>query len=730
MEQDKKLEAEIQQEEQKEQELPSVTFDEFKIPSYDEWKAEVIRLLKGKPFEKAMYTKTYEGITLNPMYRLEDQEGLTENKTYPGLESNLRGTHAGGYISHPWVIAQECDGKTPKTANEMVKYELLKGTTAASFVLDTATREGFDADTADEKKISDSGVSLSTVADVDTLLDGVDLEKFEIDIYAGASNTTLIAAVAAACEKKKMPLNKLSGAITADPIGELALDGVLSRPLDEYLDEMAHSIVWAEKYAPKLRTVVVNTDVYHNGGANGIQEVAYAMNEAVAYMRAMERRGIDVNTFCRHLRFHFSIGATFFMEIAKLRSLKMVWAQIVKNCGGDEQAQKVNVYVSTSSFCQTQYDPYVNLLRAATQSFSAVVGGMDGMFVKPFDHCLRPSDEFSRRIARNIQIMEQHEFNFMQIIDPVGGSWYVEPLCEEFTDKAWKKFQEIEEHGGLLKALESGKVQAAIKEVLESRFTNLAKRRDRAVGNNMYPNMAEKPLEIPEVDFASIIAERKAAIKLNDKVRDTNYVKMLLSEIGKRDFSEAGSLITTVENALRAGATFGEVSAALTGDTKGESIEAIAPHRWTERYEQLRRRTETYKAKTGENVKIFLANMGPIPQHKARADFVTSFMQVAAFDVMLNNGFPTVEEAVKAALESGADAAIVCSTDATYPELAPAVTKGIKAVKPEMKVFLAGAPSPELKEACDAAGMDDYISVRSNCYETLLRMQKEKGMFE
>ena len=154
------------------------------------------------------------------------------------------------------------------------------------------------------------------------------------------------------------------------------------------------------------------------------------------------------------------------------------------------------------------------------------------------------------------------------------------------------------------------------------------------------------------------------------------------------------------------------------------------PHRWTERYEQLRHRTEKYLEKTGENVNIFLANMGPIPQHKARADFVTSFMQVAAFNVLTNNGFPTVDEAVQAAIDSNADVAIVCSTDSTYPELAPAVTSGIKAVKPSMKVFLAGAPTPELKKACDEAGMDDYISVRSNCYETLLRMQKEKGMIE
>ena len=729
MEQDKTVAEEIQHTDINAQEIPSVNFDEFEIPSYDEWKEAVIGLLKGKPFEKSMFTKTYEGITLNPIYRMEDLEGLTHNKTYPAMGSNLRGAKASGYIRRPWTIAQECDAKTPKDANEMVKYELLKGSTSASFVLDTATRKGLDANCADEKDIADIGVSLSTLADISTLLDDVDLEKFEINIYTGASNVALLSAITILCEQKGISLKKLKGAIAADPIGELALDGSLPRALDEYYDEMAHCIWWANKYAPHLKTVVINTDVYHNGGANDIQEVAYAMNAAVTYMRAMERRGIDVNTFCRHVRFHFSIGANFFMEIAKLRSLKMIWAQVVKNCGGDSIAQKINVYVSTSTFCQTKYDPYVNLLRAATQSFSAVIGGMNGMFVKPFDHCIRPSDEFSRRIARNIQIMEQHEFNFIQPIDPAGGSWYLEPLTEEFTQKTWAKFQDIEAHGGLIKALESGKVQEAVNQVLEERFKNLATRKDRAVGNNMYPNMTEELLEVPEINFAEIIENRKLDIKVNQKVRDNDYINLVLSEISKRDFSELGSLVKLCKEIIRAGATFGEITTALNG-SQGLVINPIVPHRWTERYEQLRKRTEDYVAEHNENVNIFLANMGPIPQHKARADFVTSFMQVAAFNVLTNNGFATVDEAIEAAIESRADVAIICSTDATYPELAPAITKGIKAQNPKMKVFLAGAPTEELKQACDETGMDDYISVRSNCYETLLRMQTEKGMCE
>lgn len=707
-------------------ELPQVTFDEFSIPTYEEWKAAVDAILKGKDFNKSMLTKTYEGITLQPMYRLEDQEGLTENHTYPGMAHNLRGAKASGYIHKPWVIAQRCDGKTISDMNHQIAFELQKGSTAISFTLDSATRKGKDAIDSAPYDVADIGISLSYVSELDEMLKGIKLGDYELDIHTGASNVHFVAALESIAKKQGLDLAKLTGMVGADPIGTLAHDGMLGRPMDEYMDEMAHVITWAEKHAPELRTVLVDADVYHNGGANGVQEIAYAMSTALYYMRAMERRGISVDVFAKHLRFHVSVGANFFMEIAKLRSIKTIWAQIVGHANGSDAAKKINLFVSTSGFTQTVFDPYVNLLRAGSQSFSAVVGGMDGMFVKPFDYCIRPSDEFSRRIARNIQIMEQQEFNFIQPVDPSGGSWYIEPLTEELTEKSWALFQEVEGKGGILPCLEDSSIQNAVDAIVEDRFKNLAKRKDRAVGSNMYPNMTEELLEVPAVDFDSIRKAREEVIRAGITASKASAV---LAKLSANDYSEPGSLVDHVAEALELGASFGEVLEALTGDGEGPRVMPVIGHRWTERYEELRMRTETFKKEhDGDNVKIFLANMGPIPQHKARADFVTSFMQVAEFDVMLNNGFPTVDEAVKAALESGADVAIVCSTDDTYPELAPAVTKGIKAAKPEMKVFLAGAPSAELKELCDAAGMDDYISVRSNCYETLLGMQREKGM--
>ena len=294
------------------------------------------------------------------------------------------------------------------------------------------------------------------------------------------------------------------------------------------------------------------------------------------------------------------------------------------------------------------------------------------------------------------------------------------------TEKSWALFQELEGKGGILETLVSGETQEAVDAILQSRFKNLATRKDRAVGSNMYPNMTEELLEVPVVDFEGLRQARVAALA---NVGTADAAELALKKLQESDFSELGSLVSAAYTALVAGASFGQVFAALADGSEGVTVKAILSHRWTEQYEELRMRTETFKeTHNGDNVKIFLANMGPIPQHKARADFVTSFMQVAEFDVLTNDGFPTVDEAVVAALASNADVTIVCSTDDTYPELAPAVTKAIKAARPAMKVFLAGAPSAELKELCDAAGMDDYISVRSNCYQTLLAMQREKGM--
>ena len=700
--------------------FPDVPLDEFTPPTDEEWKAACEALLKGAPFEKKMFTKTYEGITFDPMYTRKHTEDILPKGVMPGMGDYLRGVDAAGYIGKPWGIAQACDETLPAENNELLRHEHDKGATIYHIVLDTASRAGVDARQAEA--VGDTGTSVTTVEDMHVLLTGLDLAKFPLYVYAGANAVPLLALVAAARRAAGEDMAEVRGIVGADPIGALAADGKLPASLDAHYDSLAAAARWATVNAPHLRTVFVRSDVYSNGGANDVQEVASVLATATAYLRALCERGLTIDEAASQIAFAFSMGANFFLQIAKLRAVRPLWAQIVGAFGGSAEAQKMRIHARPALFFKTIYDPYVNMLRNTTEIFSGVVGGIDSFESAPFDEPIRKGDEFSRRIARNVQIMLQEEFGLLQPIDPAGGSWAVETLTRQMKEKIWAEFQRIEKEGGIIAALRAGSLQESVAAVLAARFKNADLRRDRIVGNNMYPNMTETLLETRAEDTAALKAQRTADIDAYLSDIDVKHRDEALASL-----RQAHSVDNAVEAAL-AGATIAELMTAVTEGNGAETVTAIAPHRWSERFEALRQRTEEYKAEKNDNVKIFLANMGPIPQHKARADFTTGFLQVGAFEVLGNDGFKTVEEAANAARASGADAVVICSTDATYPEIVPALAPKLHEVLPKARVFLAGAAPKDLLETYKEAGIDEYISVRANCYEILESLQKQKGM--
>ena len=700
--------------------FPDVPLDEFTPPTDEEWKAACEALLKGAPFEKKMFTKTYEGITFDPMYTRKHTEDILPKGVMPGMGDYLRGVDAAGYIGKPWGIAQACDETLPAENNELLRHEHDKGATIYHIVLDTASRTGVDARQAET--VGDTGTSVTTVEDMHVLLTGLDLAKFPLYVYAGANAVPLLALVAAARRASGEDMAEVRGIVGADPIGALAADGKLPVSLDAHYDSLAAAARWATVNAPHLRTVFVRSDVYSNGGANDVQEVASVLATATAYLRALCERGLTIDEAASQIAFAFSMGANFFLQIAKLRAVRPLWAQIVGAFEGSAEAQKMRIHARPALFFKTIYDPYVNMLRNTTEIFSGVVGGIDSFESAPFDEPIRKGDEFSRRIARNVQIMLQEEFGLLQPIDPAGGSWAVETLTRQMKEKIWAEFQRIEKEGGIIAALRAGSLQESVAAVLAARFKNADLRRDRIVGNNMYPNMTETLLETRAEDTAALKAQRTADIDAYLSDIDVKHRDEALASL-----RQAHSVDHAVEAAL-AGATIAELMTAVTEGDGAETVTAIAPHRWSERFEALRQRTEEYKAEKNDNVKIFLANMGPIPQHKARADFTTGFLQVGAFEVLGNDGFKTVEEAADAARASGADAVVICSTDATYPEIVPALAPKLHEVLPKARVFLAGAAPKDLLETYKEAGIDEYISVRANCYEILESLQKQKGM--
>ena len=714
---------ETQNNEQSEAAVPAPSFSEFPTPSYEEWKAECDRILKGAPFEKRLVSRTYEGIDLQPMYQKGAVENLPHMDSLPGFAPYVRATGVLGHQTRPWDVSQELRVGTPEAFNSALISDLDRGQTAINLVLDRAGKAASDPDQCSADDVGADGISIASVADLATALDKVDLEKTPLFVQTGCAGLPLAALLSAYLRRHVKSLDQVSGCVGTDPLGALAGEGELPKTTGSIYDQMVSFTGWAKSNAPKLQTVLVQSHPYHDGGANATQELGYALATAVEYLRELSARGLAVDEIAPRIRFSFSLGSNFFMEISKLRAARMVWAKIVKEFGGNAESQKMFIHARTSEFNKTVYDPYVNMLRTTTEAFSGVLGGTDSLHVGPFDEILREPDEFSRRISRNTHIILREECHVPRTVDAAGGSWYVETLTDAVARGAWEVMQGVEKEGGMSASLKAGTPQAAIAKVADARAKNCAVRKDVIVGTNSYANMTEERIDMRPVDRAALQASRTGQVARQRESVDTDWRDGALKKLAGAD---SGNVMEAAIHAADGGATLGEIAAALGG---GDAviIEPVRVHRVADGFESLRQATEQFAERTGARPKAFLANMGPIPQHKARADFSRSFLEVGAFDVIGNNGFPDPAAAAKAAIDSGAPVVVICSTDPTYPDIVTPLVKAIKEVKPDPSVLLAGYPVDHV-EAFKAAGVDDFIHLRANCFELLSSLQKKVGV--
>ncbi len=697
------------------QDNPALSFDEFPAPSFDEWQQAAVDSLKGRPFDK-LVTPTYEGIPLQPLYRREDTAGIAATGTIPGAPPYLRGSEAVGYLARPWAIAQEMAYGAPATFNRALRFDLEHGQTAVNLLLDGPTRAGKDPDDAQPGEVGRGGVSLASVEDVAAALNGVDLATVPLTVRAGTAALPLLAMLVAHARRAGRPASDLHGCLEDDPLGVLAHEGAIPLSLGRAYDEMAQITLWAERHAPRLQTVAVHTYPYHNAGANAVQELAFALATGVAYLRAMQRRGADVNVAARRMRFDFAVGGNFFMEIAKLRAARLLWSQVVDAFGGDDKAQRMRQHARTARRNKTTIDPYVNMLRVTTEALAAAVGGVESLHVAPYDEPARPPDEFSRRIARNAQVILQEEAHLTAVVDPAGGSYAVEALTDRLARDAWALFQEIEGMGGMAEALKDGFAQTRVAAVVDRRTTHLATRRDVLVGANQFANPKEPAPLADETDYAALHRERAAQMAQHRTQDDDPAAHVAaLEKLAAMVAAPPETMVETAIAAAAAGATLGEITRALRlNDSARPTIVPVLPARAAEPFEALRRKADAWTAAHGVRPRVFLANLGPPRQHKARADFAQGFFEVGGFEIITNNGFPDAETAAAAALASGAPAVVICSTDETYPELVPPLVKAIRKKARDVTIILAGRPADQL-EAHRKAGVDEFIYMGADC---------------
>ncbi len=690
---------------------------EFTASTPEQWREAAEKLLKGAPFDKVMTRQTPEGIRLEPIFRKEVLEQLPASQTQPGFDGYLRGTRSAGYADKLWEIAQELPYGTPTEFNAAARADLMRGQNALNVILDIATLKGLDPDSAKVGEVGACGLSLACLKDIQSAFEEIIPEAVSFHIRTGCSGLAVGALFFAWLQKKGIDLSSVKGSLGMDPITVQAASGQLPTSLEALYTEQAVLADFCAKSAPTIQSVGVSTLPYHQAGASSVEELGIALATGAAYLTELTERGLSVDDAAKQIRFSFAIGPNFFMEIAKLRAARVLWAQVVAGFGGSAEAQKITMHARTGLYNKTKKDPYVNMLRTTTEALSGVIGGIDSLCVGNFDETTRLPDTFSRRISRNTQIILQEECELTAVVDPAGGSWAVEWLTNEISEKSWAFFQEIEKQGGITATLENGFLFKTIAKTAKEVETQLNQRRVSLVGTNVYPNLEEKPLDDTSIDYKAVRDQRAREIAAARMELDENADAQVMEALAKILHAGRDTLMPALVDAISSGATIGEISKTIRATaTTAEAIQPLIATRLAAKYEALRDASVKFAETTGDFPKIFLCNLGPLRRHKLRADFIKGFFQSGGFEVISPKGFETPEEAVDALAESGASIAVVCATDADYEEKFADYATALKQALPHTRVLLAGFPG-ENEDAYRAAGMDDYIFVKSNNYE-------------
>ena len=608
-------------------------FAEFPPVTTERWEEAIKADLKGADYEKKLVWKTAEGFNVRPYYRAENLEGLRFLGSQCGEFPYVRGTKK----NNDWLILQTIEVECPREANARIHALLTKGVESIGLVIGN---KEFSAD------------------DLDTLLGGVSLRNTELT-FSGCATKKVARLFIEKLDRENAGSDDARANFVLDPIvKKLTLKGTMACKSGQCkgFENLASLIGAGAKYK-KLRTVAVSGETFHNSGSTIVQELAFTLAAGHEYLVRLTELGVPVEKAARSIRFSMAVSSNYFMEIAKFRAARMLWANIVKAYNPAKNCPcKMFTHAVTSTWNQTAYDPYVNMLRGTTEAMSATIAGVHSLEVMPFDASFENPTEFSKRIARNVELLLKHESHFDQVVDPAGGSYYIENLTDSIANEAWKLFREIEEKGGYTAAYESGFIVERVKASAAAKDKNIATRREILLGANQYPNF---------------------------------------TEVAGKELTEAAVTRPVSE-----------------GNT-------LAPYRGSMAFEAMRLHVD----RSGKAPKAFMLTCGSLAMARARAQFSCNFFACAGIKVIDNTFFKSIEEGVKAALESKAEIVVVCASDDDYAEAAPKVKEllGDKAI-----LVVAGAPAcmPEL----EAQGIKNFINVKSNVLETLKFYLKEMGI--
>ncbi|HVY50522.1 MAG TPA: methylmalonyl-CoA mutase [Devosia sp.] len=688
-------------------------------PTFDEWAKLAERELRDIPVEAL--TRDYGGIPVRPAYFPDD----AHDPGLPGQPPFTRGVRATMYANRPWTIRQYAGFSTARESNAFFRQNLAAGQKGLSVAFDLATHRGYDSDHPRVRSdVGKAGVAIDTVEDMKLLFEGIPLDQMSVSMTMNGAVLPVLAMFIVAGEEQGVAQHRLEGTIQNDILKEFMVRNTYIYPPEPSMRIVGDIIAYTAENMPKFNSISISGYHMHEAGATAVQELAYTLADGRDYVRAALARGLDIDTFAPRLSFFFGIGMNLFLEVAKLRAARTLWSRIMTELGAqDARSKMLRTHCQTSGVSLTEQDPHNNIVRTTIEALAAVLGGTQSLHTNSFDEAIALPTDFAARIARNTQLILQHESRVTDVVDPLGGSYYVEALTADLVSRAAALMREVEAQGGMVKAVQEGGPKAEIEKAAALRQARIDRGEEVIVGVNRYRLEAEEPIAFREVDNARVRDEQVARLADVRRTRDAGRVSAALD--GLRTAARTkGNLLAASIVAARARASLGEISAALEdifgrhhASTRVVSGVYAQSYAGDPQYARMQERLAAFAGREGRPPSLFIAKMGQ-DGHDRGAKVIASAFADLGFAVHMGDLFETAPEVAGHASALGVDAVGVSSLAAGHKTLVPELMDELKRRRLEnVTVIVGGVIPPEDYAFLRQAGVAEIFGPGTNVLE-------------
>ena len=655
-------------------------------PTMADWQQLAFKERKGRPADELVW-QTPEGIDVKPLYTAEDTDGLKHQDSLPGFAPFKRGPKATMYAGRPWTVRQYAGFSTAEESNTFYRKNLAAGQQGLSVAFDLATHRGYDSDHPRvEGDVGKAGVAIDSVEDMKILFDSIPLDQVSVSMTMNGAVLPVMASYIVAAEEQGVAPEQLVGTLQNDILKEFMVRNTYIYPPQPSMRIVADIIGYTASHMPKFNSISISGYHMQEAGATNVQELAYTIADGIEYVRTAIDSGLDVDQFAPRLSFFFAIGMNFFMEIAKLRAARILWATLMeeKFAPKDQRSLMLRTHCQTSGVSLTSKDPYNNIMRTTIEAMSAVLGGTQSLHTNAFDEALGLPTEFAARIARNTQLVIQEETGVTNVIDPLAGSYYIESLTNELVEAAMVLINEVEAMGGMTKAVESGMPKLRIEEAAVLQQTRVDRGEQVIVGVNKYQLAEEPDVDVLDIDNSAVRDGQIARLNKLRAERDTEVCQQTLDALSQAAKSGEGNLLELAVKAARARATVGEISDELEKHwgrhrAQSRSISGVyaSAYKGDKDFMNISKKVEEFEVSQGRRPRLLVVKMGQDGHDRGAKVIATAFADLG-FDVDVGPMFQTPEEAARQAIENDVHIVGVSSQAAGHKTLVPQLIQSLK----------------------------------------------------